>query len=188
MLSSIARSPLSFPPRLCVKIHDSSLRMRACITIHRYATLSTLTETAPKATPWIDAINRLLKAELRLDPRPKPGRDPKPKYWNFQDLAAAGNIRTTTLSDWMTGKRVPSIGNLQAIAAALNVPVAALLMGGDEAAAYVAFQQSRDSAAQTTESVEQAVRRVLDAEGERLKEEWIALQTQRVLDATKRPA
>lgn len=130
--------------------------------------------------PWIAAINRLLMAELRPNPRPKPGAPATPKYWNKEDLAAAADIRANTLSDVMRGKREPSVSTLIAIAKALNVTAAALLMDADEAAAYASFRQARATTTQSA-AIEETVQRILDQRGEEMKAQWIALQTRSVL-------
>lgn len=136
--------------------------------------------------PWIAAINRLLLAELRPNPRPKPGTHPTEKYWNKEDLAAAADIRANTLSDVMRGKREPSVSTLVAIAKALNVSAATLLMDVDEAGAYASFQQARATTVQSA-AIEDKVQRILEERAEEMKAQWLALQRPAVLAAVAAP-
>jgi len=133
-----------------------------------------------KNQPWIGAINRLLKAELRPDPRPKANKPVRDIYWNGQDLAVAASIRANTLSDVMTGKREPSVSTLQAIAKAFGVPASALLMDHDEAMAYAKFAHSHTASAQTL-ALKDQVRRIMEDRAEEMKAAWIETQTAKVV-------
>ncbi len=176
MLSSINHVLLAFPSNQSIVHIDQSIVIPTCITIRRYARM--LSSVAGQ--PWVAAIHRLLKAERRPDPRPKPGRTPEPIFWNGADLSAASGIRPNTLSDAMTGKREPALSTLLAIADALGAPPAALLMDADEAEAYVRFRQHHAAHAQSA-AVEATVRRVLEERAEAMKSAWLDTQTSAVL-------
>lgn len=150
--------------------------MRTCIAMHRYSKLvGFVTEK-----PWVAAVNRLLRAELRPNPRPKPHTPPSDKYWNNEDLATAAGIRANTLSDVMRGKRDPAVSTLRALADALKVSPATLLMDADEAAAYAVFRQTRATTQQTA-AIEDTVRKMLEAEAEQRKAEWVEHKTKEAL-------
>lgn len=136
--------------------------------------------------PWVAAINRLLKAELRPNPRPKPGAPVEDKYWNGEDLAEAADVRANTVSDVIRGKREPSVETLVKIAKALGVSAATLLMDADEATAYATFRQSRATTTQTA-AVEETVNRILEQRAEQMKADWLSTQTRAVLQEIAAP-
>lgn len=176
MMSSIHGVVLPFishHKELCIGV---ALHMRTCIAMHRYGkVVGFVTEK-----PWVAAVNRLLRAELRPNPRPKPHTPASVKYWNNEDLATAAGIRANTLSDVMRGKRDPAVTTIRALAEALKVTPATLLMDADEAAAYAVFQQTHATTQQTT-AIEDTVRRMLEAEAERRSVEWVEHKTKEAL-------
>ena len=89
--------------------------MRACIHANRYGMLRLI---VTDARPWVAAIYRLTKGQLR----PDPANPQRQKYWSQTDLARAADVRPNTLSEIING-REPSIATLIKIATALQVPV-----------------------------------------------------------------
>lgn len=124
--------------------HELRANIGICISVHRDDNVLVIV----KGKPWVSTIQRLLKAEMRSDPRAKSGTQARLKYWNGQDLSAASGIRPNTVSDAMTGKRDPSLETLTAIATALGVHPAVLLMDPDEADAFLKFKQSQSASAE----------------------------------------
>jgi transcriptional regulator with XRE-family HTH domain len=125
--------------------------MIPCISIDRYSRIPGVTdEEGAKAKkfpyagePWARLINRLLKAEKRPDPRPKPDEPTELKYWNQTDLAAAAEMGGNTVTDIMRGARRPSLESLEAIARVLGQPVFLFLMPADEAERYQRFREAK---------------------------------------------
>jgi transcriptional regulator with XRE-family HTH domain len=176
MKSSISGLVLQFHNRERTHNIDKSINMRGCISIHRYATLFSLAKKKRKPDipkPWMVAIKRHLGAELRPDPRPKPGHAAQMKFWNQQDLAFAAKIGGTTLSQILNGKRIIDTHTLFAIAGALSVSPAVLLMDEEESAAYRIFQRERTFASHAS-ALESTVNRLLEERGEAMKKAWVA--------------
>lgn len=128
------------------------------------------------APTWVDAINRLLRAENRPDPN-----DPESmKRWNQGDLAQAAGIRPNTMSEILSAKREPSLDTLQKIATAFNVPLWMMFVT-ERQAAVLRDQQTNDEllARRTTlqEEVRQLVAEALVPVAERLTEAAVAKLT-----------
>jgi transcriptional regulator with XRE-family HTH domain len=170
MLSSINRGAKTFIQRPLVFPHNRLLKMQACIGNHRYSMLSPVgqpptTGQQDDALPyshasWVLNINRLMGAEMRPSPRPKPGQAPRLKHWNQEDLAVASGVTGNTLSDILRGKRQPGIASLEAIASALGTPAFVLLMNPADAeryAQFVAGLQAEDTATTVRESAHEIV-------------------------------
>lgn len=120
--------------------------MRTCISVDRYGKLLSTLATEP----WIDAVNRLLRAKQRPDPKNRADL----KWWTQGDLASAAGVRGNTLSDMMNNKREPSVDTLRKIAAALEVPQFFMLMTEAEQQTYLSAHD-----ANVRESAEEAAKR-----------------------------
>jgi transcriptional regulator with XRE-family HTH domain len=102
--------------------------MQTCMAADRYCRLfGHVTHS-----PWIDTVNRLLKAK----PRPDPKDRTRLIRWGQGTLAEACGLRANTLSDMMNGKREPSLDTLRRLAEALEVPLFFMLMSEQEQNIY----------------------------------------------------
>lgn len=175
-MSSINAQVLPFRGRQHLKSSNRLLHIHACISIHRYGRLFALVE----AKPWIAAINRLLRAELRRDPRPKPNKPLRETHWNQTDLAVAAGIEGTTLSSILSGKRIPSTDTLCKIAKALDVNPAVLWLTADEAVAVDNYHQQRATVTQAA-TLEETVNRLIERRAEDQKQAYFERERTAVL-------
>lgn len=166
-MSSITAAVLAFVPKQQGRYSNRLLHIHSCISIDRYGRLDALVEHKP----WIAAIHRLLRAELRPDPRPKPNRPVQDKHWNQADLAVAAQIEGNTLSSILLGRRVPSTDTLCKIAKTLGVNPAVLWLTADEAVALENYHQHRATAAQAA-SMEDTIARIVERRAEEQKQAY----------------
>ncbi len=122
------------------------VNMPTCISVDRYGRLCGIVATEP----WIDTVNRLLRAKQRPDPKNRTAL----KWWTQGDLADTAGVRGNTLSDMMNSKREPGVDTLRKIAQALDVPAFFMMMTEAEQQTYLSA-----SANVARESADEAAKR-----------------------------